>query len=218
MFVTNFMSKKVTTVTPDMLLPQMKILLSKGDFRHLPVLDKSGKLTGILTDRDLRSAYPSALMDEDERVNYLNRFKKMTVREIMTEAVTRLTQSSTLDDALLQFDRSKVGALPVVDDEQKVVGILSVNDLLTAYKQLFGLGEKGSALIAVQDDRKPHPLTRLTGVLEKKNVPFSRLIRDVHSETGTGSGLIYVRVHTHNISGVHAALASAGFSTVTPAM
>ncbi|MBU0728947.1 MAG: CBS domain-containing protein [Proteobacteria bacterium] len=217
MFVTNFMTEKVTTVNPEMLLPQVKDLLSKGKFRHLPVIDASGKLTGILTDRDLRSAYPSAVIDEAERARYLNRFNQMKVSEIMTEAVARLTLRSTLDDALLQFDREKIGALPVVDDEQKVVGILSVQDLLAAYKQLFGLGEKGSALIAVKDDGKPHPLTRLTEVLENKKVPFSRLIRDVRSASNTGSGLIYIRVHTHNISGIHTALASAGFSTVTPA-
>ena len=136
MFVTSFMSKTVTTVTPDVLLSQVKDLLSKGNFRHLPVIDDSGKLTGILTDRDLRSAYPSALMEENERIDYLKRFKEMRVEEIMTEATARLTLKSTLDDALLLFDRSKVGALPVVDDEQKVVGLLSIRDLLAAYKQL----------------------------------------------------------------------------------
>ena len=218
MFVTSFMSKTVTTVTPDVLLSQVKDLLSKGNFRHLPVIDDSGKLIGILTDRDLRSAYPSALMEENERIDYLKRFKEMRVEEIMTEATARLTLKSTLDDALLLFDRSKVGALPVVDDKQRVVGLLSIRDLLAAYKKLFGLGEKGSALIAVKDDGKPRPLSRLTEALENKNVPFSRLIKDARSSSEEGSHLIYIRVHTHNISGVHATLESAGFSTVNPAM
>jgi acetoin utilization protein AcuB len=112
------MSKTVVTVTPDVSLAQVKDKLREGNFRHLPVIDKSGKLTGILTDRDLRSAYPSATMDEKERASYLKRFKEMKVSEIMTETVARLTQESTLDDALLLFERSKVGALPVVDDKQ----------------------------------------------------------------------------------------------------
>jgi acetoin utilization protein AcuB len=135
----------------------------------------------------------------------------------MTEAVARITVNSTLDDALLLFERSKVGALPVVNDGQEVVGILSISDLLTAYKQLFGLGEKGSTLIAVKDDGKPKPLTRLTEALENRKVPFSRLIRDAGEGPGTDAGLIYVRVHTHNLSGVHTALAAAGFNTVNPA-
>lgn len=216
MFVTTYMSKTVSTVSPDTPLSAAKETLSTGNFRHLPVLDPAGRLTGIITDRDLRSAYPSGLLKDDERSAYLKRFRKMEVREIMTAPVARLTVRSTLDDALLLFDHSKVGALPVVDDEEKVVGILSIRDLLTAYKQLFGLGEKGSALLAVQDDGQPHPLTRLTEVLEKREIPFSRLIRDAGPKSDQGSRLIYVRVHTHNISGVHAALTAAGFTSVTP--
>jgi len=216
MFVTNYMSKNVVTVTLEVMLSQVKEKLSAGDFRHLPVLDESGQLVGILTDRDLRSAYPSAMMNKNERDNDLKRFNEMKVSEIMTMAVAHLGLTSTLDDALLLFEHSKVGALPVVDDDQRVVGILSIRDLLTAYKQLFGLGEKGSALIAVQDDGKPLPLTRLTEALEKKNVPFSRLIQAARSESEPGSSLIYIRVHTHNITGVHTALAAAGFANVIP--
>lgn len=198
-------------------MSQVKDVLGKGDFRHLPVIDKSEKLIGILTDRDLRSAYPSAISDKNEMSNSLECFNTTKVHEIMTEAVACLTMQSTLDDALLLFGRSKVGALPVVDGKHKVVGILSVRDLLTAYKQLFGLGEKGSALIAVKDDGKPQPLTRLSQALEENHIPFSRLIRDTRSESDTGSGLIYVRVHTHNISGLHATLGTAGFCTIIPA-
>lgn len=217
MFVENYMSKAVTTVTPDVTLARVKEIFAAGNFRHLPVIDQPGHLVGILTDRDLRSAYPSTIMTEMERTDYLSRFEKMRVSEIMTATVARLTPKSTLDDALLLFDHTKVGAMPVVDEEQLVVGILSVRDLLTAYKQLFGLGEKGSALLVVKDDGQPHPLTRLTEVLESRNIPFSRLIRDARPESNTGSGLIYIRVHTHNISGVHNALAAAGFTTITPA-
>ncbi|MBU0484197.1 MAG: CBS domain-containing protein [Proteobacteria bacterium] len=216
MFVTNFMTEPVHTVGPEASLSQVKELFGQRKFRHLPIVDQSGRLIGMLTDRDLRSAYPSGLMDENEKKAYLKRFKEMKVSQIMTETVAKLTPKSTLDDALLLFDRSRVGALPVVDDQQKVVGIFSIRDLLAAYKQLFGLGEKGSALIVVQDDGKPRPLTRLTEALENRNVLFSQLIRDVLSRPDNGLGLIYVRVHTHNLSGVHAALAAAGFYAVTP--
>jgi acetoin utilization protein AcuB len=114
----------------------------------------------------------------------------------------------------LLFDRAKVGALPVVDKAHKVVGILSIRDLLTAYRQLFGLGVKGSSLIGIADNGDPNILTRLTGVLEAGKIPFTRLIRT--GELGGKKALIYVRVHTHNLNGVHNALARAGFKTVAP--
>jgi acetoin utilization protein AcuB len=67
-----------------------------------------------------------------------------------------LTPESTLDDALLLFDRDRMGALPVLDDG-RVVGIFSSRDLLAAYKELFGVGEKGSVLLAIEDDGHGRP-------------------------------------------------------------
>jgi len=214
MFIADFMTAPARTVTPETLLPEARELMTTGNFRHLPVVDEHGRLVGIITDRDLRSAMPSGLMDEEERREYLHRFEALPVKAVMTEAVASLPAEATLDDALLLFDRTRVGGLPVLDGEERVVGILSIRDLLTAYRQLFGLGLKGSTLVGVEDDGQPKPLTRITGVLEASRIPFTRLLRT--GEPGQGSGLIYVRIHTYNLSAVHQALTAAGFKTATP--
>jgi len=216
MFIANFMTAPAQTVSPETLLPVARELMTTGKFRHLPVVDADGRLVGIITDRDLRSAMPTGIMDEQETGAFQKRFARVTVLAAMSEVVASLPLESTLDDALLLFDRTRVGALPVVDTAHKVVGILSVRDLLTAYRQLFGLGEKGSTLIEVADDGDPNILTRLTKALESGRVPFTRLIR-TGELAGQGS-LIYVRVHTHNLNGVHNTLAGAGFRTVSPGL
>jgi acetoin utilization protein AcuB len=216
MFIANFMTAPARTVTPETLLTEARELMTAGNFRHLPVVDEAGCLVGIITDRDLRSAFPAGVLDQEEREKYLQRYVKTTVLAIMSEAVTCLPVQATLDDALLLFDRTRVGALPVVDNGRKLVGILSVRDLLTAYRQLFGLGEKGSTLIGVADDGDPRLLTRLTETLEAANIPFTRLIRT--GELGGQGAVIYVRVHTHNLNNVHNTLAGAGFKTLAPGM
>jgi len=216
MFVATYMSKSVKTVTSDVLLPVVEELLAKRTFRHLPVVNSSRQLVGIVTDRDLRSALPATLMNEREKEEYCKRFAVTSVVSIMTEAVARLHSAATLDDALLMFDRSKVGALPVVDEEDRVVGILSIRDLLTAYRKLFGLGERGSSLVAVKDDGKSGAMSRLVRVLDEKNISFTRLIKTSCNEEDEGENLFYVRVHTHNLSSVYPALEKAGFRRVTP--
>ena len=213
MFIAKFMTAPARTVTAATLLTEARELMTAGNFRHLPVVDEAGRLVGILTDRDLRSAFPAGGMDEKEKSEYLKRYIRVTVLAIMTEAVAFLPVEATLDDALLLFDRTRVGALPVVDHQRKVVGILSVRDLLTAYRQLFGLGEKGSILIEVEDDGNPQLLTTLTKTLEASRIPFTRLIR-TGKLGGQGAG-IYVRVHTHNLNNVHFIL-EAGLKTVRP--
>ena len=117
------------------------------------------------------------------------------------------------DDALLLLDRSIVGALPVLDDDQRVIGILSVRDLMKAYKNLFGLGEHGSAMLVVDDDGKRKPLTRIAHVLEDHDIRFTRLIRTKEGDDEDGKNKIYIRVHTYNVSAVHSALEEAGFKT-----
>lgn len=214
MFIATYMTAPPRTVRPDTLLTEARELMLTGKFRHLPVVDEEGRLAGIITDRDLRSAMPVGALDDQEADAYRKRFARATVEAIMTEAVSTLPLEATLDDALLLFDRTRVGALPVVDKARKVVGILSIRDLLTAYRQLFGLGEKGSTLIGIADNGEPNILTRLTGVLEAGRIPFTRLIRT--GELAGEGALIYVRVHTHNLNGVHNALAKAGFRTVAP--
>jgi acetoin utilization protein AcuB len=216
MFIANFMTAPAKTTRPDALLSEVRELMTTGNFRHLPVVDGEGRLVGIVTDRDLRSALPDGILNETDKELYLQRFAQTTVRTIMTEAVTSLTAEATLDDALLFFDRTRVGALPVVDGERRVVGILSVRDLLTAYRQLFGLGVKGSTLIGVVDQGDPTTLTRLTGALEAGHIPFTRLIRT--GELGGHGSVIYIRVHTHNLNGVNKTLAAAGFKTVAPGL
>jgi len=215
MLVSNHMSRQVITVRPETPLKEVRELLRSHSFRHLPVVDAEQVLIGIVTDRDLRSALPSAFMSEEEKASYLSRFQTSTVATIMTEAVYSLDQRATLDDALLLFDRSRVGALPVVNEEKRVLGILSIRDLLAAYRTLFGLGEKGSRLVAVLDDGQPKILTRLTEVLERHDIPFTRLIKC--TEQGAGErGTIYIRVHTYNSTIIHRVLQEAGFEMVVP--
>ena len=216
MFIANFMTAPAQTVSPETLLPVARELMTTGKFRHLPVVDPEGRLLGIVTDRDLRSAFPAGVFDEEERREYHKRYSRTTVAAIMTETVACISMAATLDDALLLFDRAKVGGLPVVNKDKKVIGVLSVRDLLTAYRQLFGLGVKGSNLITIEDDGRPRLLAQLTEVLESGGIPFTRLIRTGVSEGDRQPGLIYVRVHTHNLNGVRNALVAAGFKTVAP--
>lgn len=216
MFIATFMTTPPRTVTPDTPLAEARQLMTAGNFRHLPVVDAAGRLVGMVTDRDLRSAMPTGMLAEAEKSLYQQRFATTKVGAIMTEVVVTLPAEATLDDALLLFDRTRVGGLPVVDTDRKVIGILSVRDLLTAYRQLFGLGEKGSTLIGVVDQGDPSMLTRLTGALEAGHIPFSRLIRT--GEVGGHGAAIYVRVHTHNLNGVHNTLVAAGFRTVAPGL
>jgi len=196
------------TVSPATLLPEARALLNEYHFRHLPVVDEHGKLVGILTDRDLRSAYPSSVITDSERRLVYERVQETSVSEIMSTECVTLGVDSTLDDALFLFDRDQPGALPVLDGE-RVIGIFSNRDLNAAYKTLFGVGEKGAVLIGIQDDGSPTIMTRLVTLLEKERIPFTRVLRIFDKE---GGDTIYVRINTFKIAAVLELLKENGFS------
>lgn len=228
MYISRYMIKEPLTVTPEMLLPEARRLLTENNFRHLPVVDRDGQLVGMITDRDLRSAYPSSMLAESERLLAYEQVEKAVVADIMSVDCVGLTPESTLDDALLLFDRDRMGALPVLEDG-RVVGIFSSRDLLAAYKELFGVGEKGSVLLGIDDDGQkgdgkgwPNAagardggsglMTRIVTLLEQHEIPFTRLLRIYDAEHGNHR--IYLRLNTFKIAQVVNLLREAGINTV----
>ncbi|MHB8789375.1 MAG: CBS domain-containing protein [Desulfobulbaceae bacterium] len=214
MYVRYYMTVSPITVNPEMRIDEAKALLERHHFRHLPVVDGEGRLLGMVTDRDIRSAFPSTMLTVEEHQQILNRVRLIPVGDIMSANNMVLTTTSTLDDALLLFERKSVGALPVLDEDGRVAGIMSFNDLLKAWRSLFGLGEKGSVLLAIEVSAEPRSLSKLVQVLEELNVPFTRLVRTDGS--GREPAMIYLRINTYNIRAVHKAVEKAGFTVYHP--
>ncbi len=208
MYIFRHMTPDPITVSPDMLLPEARALLNDYHFRHLPVVDAQGTLVGMLTDRDLRSAYPSSVITDSERRLVYERVEKTSVSEIMSTECVSVEADSTLDDALFLFDRDQLGALPVLEDG-RVVGIFSNRDLNAAYKTLFGVGEKGAVLIGILDDGSTTIMTRVVTLLEHEGIPFTRVLR-IHDKREGDT--IYLRINTFKIAAVLGLLEGGGFT------
>ena len=86
----------------------------------------------------------------DDLQEKLDRVQNISVSEIMSTKTMVLRYMSTLDDAMLFFEKRMIGAMPVLDDMGKVIGILSFKDLLKAWRETFGLGGKGAFLIPLE--------------------------------------------------------------------
>lgn len=214
MFIADYMTADPLTITADTLVPEARRLLDDNHFRHLPVVDEQKKLIGVVTDRDLRSAFPSSTVDDDTYQQMFEAVASTPVAAIMSTNCSCVSIEATLDDALLVFDRDKVGALPVVTEDDVVIGIFSMRDLTAAYKKLFGSAESGTSLIAVLDETKNRDsLSRIASILEENDVQCSRLIK-----IGQTSGFdrIYMRVDSFKVGNVHKHLQDSGFTLLKP--
>ena len=136
MDVQDVMQTAVTTVTPHTMVSTAYQMMTRRDarMRHLPVVTEQGTLIGIVTDRDVRRALASDApsMAEHEMPELL---AKLHVRDIMTPEVLSVNGTTSVVEAALLFLEKKVGGLPVVHDDNRLAGILTVADLLRAYSQ-----------------------------------------------------------------------------------
>ncbi len=129
MEVAKWMTKSLMTLKPKDSLRHARERLAKYRVNQLPVVVDE-KLVGIVTDRDIRDAYPSSLRlfygkDIDEFGD------SHTVEEVMTYNVVSVTPQTSLREAAQRLRRQRFGALPVIDQGQ-LVGIITRSDLLDA--------------------------------------------------------------------------------------
>ncbi len=144
MYVQQFMNSQVITITPEEnILNAMNIMKNKR-INRLPVISK-GKLVGIVTDGNLRAAYPSPVTTLSKfEMNEL--LSKVTVKDVATKKVLTCTPETLLEDAALEMRENKVGALPVMEGD-KLVGIISQNDILDAFLDIMGVRSPGKRVV-----------------------------------------------------------------------
>jgi len=129
MKVRQWMTRSVMTLKPQDSLQHAHDRLRKYRINQFPVV-RDGKLVGIVTDRDLRDAYPSSL--RRIRTEDIEEFAaERTVDQIMTREVVTISPEATLREAALRLRQYRLGALPVMEEGQ-LVGIITRSDLLEA--------------------------------------------------------------------------------------
>jgi acetoin utilization protein AcuB len=134
MDVKDIMHTTVTTVTPAARVSTAYQMMTMhgARIRHLPVVTDGGTLVGILTDRDIRRAAASDAphMAEHELLYLLD---KLSVGDIMTPEVVTVHSTTPVAEAGQIFLQKKFGCLPVIHDNRRLEGIITVTDLLRAY-------------------------------------------------------------------------------------
>jgi CBS domain-containing protein len=129
MKVVDVMTKNPLVMTPDETIGQADELMVENRIRQLPVVDK-GALLGIITDRDVRSFLAqSSLVEPEERAKAL----RTRVRDIMTAEPLTLSPEDDLRDAVELLIEDKIGGIPVVDEAEGLVGIVTYVDVLRCF-------------------------------------------------------------------------------------
>jgi acetoin utilization protein AcuB len=128
------------------------MLLRSGRFRHLPVVDNSGALVGIVDRDDLE-----LFLSKVESPGVVKR--QYRIDQVMVRDVVAVTPECPLEEAAALMVAHKIGSLPVVDGG-KVVGIVTETDIFEQFAAVLG-GGSGALRLTVQVDDVPGQLADL---------------------------------------------------------
>ncbi|MFW6067710.1 MAG: CBS domain-containing protein [Myxococcota bacterium] len=129
------MTENVTTVDETVSLAEAMEILSELDVRHLPVV-RDGEITGMISDRDLRSLGLDAVTDL-ENIDKLKARLGTPVSSLMSGDVLSVDRSTDVQEIIDLMLEERVGAVPVVEeDSNDLVGIVSYVDVLRATRDL----------------------------------------------------------------------------------
>ncbi len=135
--------------------------MKREHVRRMPVVDKHGKLVGIVSDKDLLQASPSPATSLSVwEITYL--LSKIKISDVMTKKVITIVPDTPLEDAARIMADNKIGGLPVVSPEGAVVGIITETDIFKTFIEMLGARKPGVRVTTLVTDRKGQ-LAKITG-------------------------------------------------------
>ncbi len=150
MKVCDLMTKNVVTVRPTDTVNQVADLLFAKHFTGVPVADEQGRLLGMIAERDFIASdsklYLPTYIKLLQEMDYIKGDNKKlplavkkiigaTAGDIMNTEVVTTTESTELQKLALLFATKRVNPIPVVNKDNKLVGIISRSDLIKLFSQ-----------------------------------------------------------------------------------
>ena len=183
MYVKDYMTRNPVTATRDVPVSEALEIMNKGDFHRLPVVDGNGKLVGLVTESSIaESSGKNTTSLSIYELNYL--LSRTKVEDIMIENVKTTKENIVLEEAANQMLEEKISVLPVVDDENHVVGIITERDMFSAFVELMGYHHQGTKFVIHCAD-KPGELAHVAKLFAEHDANTESLAVYHTKERGT---------------------------------
>jgi acetoin utilization protein AcuB len=208
MYVKLIMKRDLVTIRPDTHFYEARWIIQEKGMRHLPVVDESRRILGMVTNFDIRSAAPAdSSMSLQDLAFTLGKLK---VASFMTpvEKLATVTPDTIIEKAVQLMHERKVSCLPVLDKGQELVGMVTETDILETFADLMGLKEKATRLTVMLED-EPGKLFGALEVIKNYNVN----VISVFSPTFTveGKRQVVIRLRTQDYARIVRDLEKLGY-------
>ena len=142
------MTIQVSCLTPEDELAEAIDLMKENKFRHIPIIDELGKLQGIVSDRDvLRHLHYAGKRPMGQQENFREHLfrvepdfvnLKLPLERVMTHKIIHIPPGSSTYSAADTLYKSRISCLPVIDEYNNLLGIVTLTDLMSALLAIYG--------------------------------------------------------------------------------
>jgi acetoin utilization protein AcuB len=212
MYVEQIMSRDVTTVTEDTRVTHLSGLMHGRCISHLPVVKNEDVLVGLVSFRDLQRLSPSSISTLSVgEANYL--LGKLTAGKIMQTEVVTCSPDTLVEDAASLMRKEGVGCLPVTRDG-RLVGIVTIEDVLDFFLEITGCGSEDTARIAVHLTDRAGELAKFLAVINAGGGYIATVVSPQHPDQ-TGKRIVIVRFRAPEPQAIDRRLRELGYELIT---
>ena len=189
MLVKDRMTANPVSVTPGTVVSEALSTMRQNNVRRMPVLDRKGRLVGIISEKDLLYASPSPATSLNVyEIGYL--LSKLKIKEIMSKDVITVTEDAPLEEAARIMVDNHVSGLPVMQGDN-VVGIITETDIFKTLLEMMGARDAGIR-ITLQVEDKPGTLRDIAGAITSSGGDIVTLGTFYNASGGHGTLVVKV--------------------------
>jgi acetoin utilization protein AcuB len=194
MKVKSWMVTEVITASPEDTVEEAIQLMRRFSIRHIPIIE-NGKLVGLVTESNLRAYLSSEKL-------------QLPLKEVMILNPITVDPETSIDEAARIIYKYKIGGLPVIT-EGKLVGIITITDILEAFIELMGLLKSSSRLDVIP---KKDNLDEVLEIIRKGGGKIISIGMDVNLN---GEKVYFIRLEKIALDKIASDLETSGHKVVS---
>jgi acetoin utilization protein AcuB len=196
MLIREYMTPDPLTVNEEMSVTEAADLMKKRKIRRLPVM-RDDQLVGIVTDRDLRSAAPSQVISFDAYERQLmpelyGLLSQIKVKDIMSHNLISVGPGQTIVTAANIMLTHRISGLPVMDEGNKLVGIITEGDVFRALVDLSG-ANLGKTMFGFRLEDRPGSVKQVADVIRAHDGRLASILTS-YSAADPDGRRVYIRI------------------------